>query len=102
MGHLRERMIEDMELNDFSHHTRKSYLTYVADFTRCHRCSPDPLGLEHIQQYQLHLTRERKVKYGTFKIATCALRYFFKVTLKKGFYINEIPIRRPDIACLRF
>ena len=61
MGRLRDRMIEDMELKGFSPHTCKSYLTYVADFTRYHHCAPDQLGLEHIRQYQLHLTRERKV-----------------------------------------
>jgi site-specific recombinase XerD len=87
-------MDQDMMIRGFSLNTRKSYLGSVKDFVRYLRRPPDELGLEHIRQYQIHLTQERKVTWGTFNLRVCGLRFFYNVTLQKGWNIDRIPYQK--------
>jgi hypothetical protein len=77
MGELRERMKRDMEIRGFSPHTQLVYLRRVAALTRYLGRSPDRVGLDEIQRYQLYLTQERKVAGGTFNQTVSALRFFY-------------------------
>ena len=55
MSPLRQRMLDDMILRNFSAGTQRSYIHYVADFARHYWTSPEQLGLDDIRSYQLHL-----------------------------------------------
>jgi site-specific recombinase XerD len=94
MGELRERMKRDMEIRGFSPHTQLAYLRRVAALTRHLGRSPDEVGLDEIQRYQLYLTRERKVAWGTFNQTVSALRFFYGVTCKKDWDIEQIPYHK--------
>ncbi len=94
MGELRERMKRDMEIRGFSPHTQLAYLRRVAALTRYLGRSPDEVGLDEIQRYQLYLTRERKVAWGTFNQTVSALRFFYGVTCKKDWDIEQIPYHK--------
>jgi len=52
MTPLRQRMVEDMQLRNFSIHTQKAYTLQVAMFARHFGRSPESLGLENIRTYQ--------------------------------------------------
>src|SRR5262245_38483322 len=52
--------------------------------------SPDALGPEDIRTYQLYLTNERKLATGSIHIAIAALRFIYKVTLKRDWILEEI------------
>lgn len=93
-GKLRERMKRDMEIRGFSPHTQLAYLRRVAALTRYLGRSPDEVGLEEIQRYQLYLTRERKVAWGTFNQTVSALRFFYGVTCKQDWVIEQIPYHK--------
>jgi integrase/recombinase XerD len=43
---LRQRMLEDMQLRNFSAGTQRSYIHYVADFATYYHTSPDRMGLK--------------------------------------------------------
>jgi Phage integrase, N-terminal SAM-like domain len=57
---LRQRMLEDLQIRQYSPTTIRLYLFTVTEFARYFRKSPDQLGPEHIRQYQLFLIKENK------------------------------------------
>ena len=77
---LRQRMTEDMQVRNLSHHTQASYLQQVSLFARHFDKSPDVLTPEHIRTYQVYLTNERKLATGSIHIAVAALRFLYKIT----------------------
>ena len=47
-------------------------------------------GPEHIRAYQLYLTNEKKLTPGSVLIAVAALRFLYKVSLKKNWIFEEV------------
>lgn len=91
MTPLRQRMLEDMRLRQFSPHTQESYLLQVTQFARYFAKSPEVLGPEEIRTYQLYLTTEKKLAPSSLHITASALRFLYKVTLKKPWEVAELP-----------
>jgi site-specific recombinase XerD len=90
MTPLRQRMTDDMQLRNLSPHTQRAYLRYVALFARYFQKSPDLLGPAEIRAYQLYLTRERQLSPSSVGIAVAALRFLYKVTLKRGWDLDDV------------
>lgn len=96
MTPLRQRMIQDMRIRNYSPKTIKHYVSHVAAFARHFGKSPDRLGPPHIRGYQVYLIEEKKCSWSNFNIAVCALRFFYRVTLKKDWMVEHLPYgRRP-------
>jgi len=90
---IRQRMIDDMQVRNLSPHTQASYLQQVSLFARYFRTSPDALNPEHIRTYQIYLTNEKKLATSSIHTAVAALRFFYRVTLKKEWTFEEdIPL----------
>ncbi len=87
---LRQRMIEDMQVRNLSVHTQKCYVLQVSLFARHFNKSPELLGPEQIRAYQVYLTNEKKLSTGSILIAISALRFLYKVTLKKAWSLEEV------------
>src|SRR5258708_7813579 len=90
MTQLRQRMLEDMQIRNFSENTRESYLLQVSLFARHFRRSPEGLGPVNIRTYQVYLTNEKKLAPGSIHIATSALRFLYTVTLKRPWDVEEV------------
>lgn len=90
MSPLRQRMIEEMRLRNFSPHTRKAYIAAVASFAQFHDRSPDALGREDVRRYLVHLVEERKVSWSAYNIHLCALRFFYQETLGREMFLAGI------------
>ena len=90
MTKLRQSMKEDMQVRNLSPHTQDSYLRQVSQFARYFGKSPDLLGPEDIRTYQIYLTNEKKLAPSSIHIAIAALRFFYKVTLKRAWNFEEI------------
>jgi hypothetical protein len=71
MTPLRQRMIEDVEIRNFSSNTIATYVFRVAQLAKHFKKSPDILDPEEIQQYQIHLCRERKIAHSTMVQVLC-------------------------------
>jgi site-specific recombinase XerD len=90
MAPLRQRMIEDIQVRNLSPHTQASYLQQVSLFA-CHfHTPPERLGPEEIRTYQVYLTNEKKLAPSSILTAVAALRFLYKVTLKKDWRFDEI------------
>ncbi len=93
---LRRRMIEDMTLRNLSVSTQQSYVYAVANFSRHFSRSPDELGLEEVRAYQLHLIGLKR-SWSHINQVTCALRFFYVVTLGRKEAIERIISAREPI-----
>ena len=73
MTPLRQRMIEDLRVRNYSPKTQTIYVAQVARFARHFGVSPEQLGPEEVRTYQLHLI-ERGVSWSTStrRSARCA------------------------------
>ena len=94
MTPLRQRMIEDMQVRNLSPHTIDCYVRQVALFARYFNRSPELLGPDQIRAYQLHLVHERKLGWGSFNQAVCALHFLYLKTLGKDWNIESIPFAK--------
>src|ERR1700680_2696568 len=73
MTELRKRMLEELQLRNYSPETQRSYIDAVARFARHFGKPPDKLGPEEIRAYQLYLLKERKVAWPPLVLNLCAL-----------------------------
>lgn len=76
-------MIQDMLGRNFSLVTQASYTREVSGFAHGNR-SPELLGPEQIRAYQIYLINDRKLGVVSLSVATSALRFLYRVTLKKN------------------
>jgi integrase/recombinase XerD len=93
MSPLRRRMIEDLRVRNYSPRTVETYVAQVARFARHFGVSPEQLGLEEIRKYQVHLV-EQDVSWSLFNQTVCALRFLYKVTLRRSWSVEQIPFAR--------
>jgi integrase/recombinase XerD len=80
MTPLRQRLVDDLRLRNYSPRTIEIYVAHVARFAKHFGRSPELLGAEEVRAFQLHLL-ERKVSWSQFNQSVCALRYFYGKTL---------------------
>lgn len=90
MTPLRQRMIEDMRVRQFSPHTQAAYLQQVRRFAEHFHRSPEGLGPDEIRTYQLYLTDGRRLAPASIRIAIAALRFLYTVTLKRPWRVEEV------------
>jgi hypothetical protein len=91
MTALRQRMLEDLQLRNYSPQTIEAYLRCVAQFAQYFRTSPDRLGPEQVRQYQLYLVHKRHVSWSLVMQTVCALRFFYNITLGQRHMLDYIP-----------
>ena len=96
MTELRQRMIQDLTIRNYSPDTVRHYVDAVAAFARHFGRSPDQLGADAIHAYQVHLVQERKLSFSTLRIVVSGLRFFYTFTLHKPFPIEYIPHPRGE------
>ena len=89
MTALRRRMLDDMTLRNLSPATQQSYVYAVAKFSRFFDQSPDQLGVEEVRAYQIHLAG-RGLSWPHLNQVSCALRFFFGVTLGRKDVVDRI------------
>jgi site-specific recombinase XerD len=90
MTALRERMLEELRLRNYTARTIRSYTDAVVEFARYFHKSPDKLGPEHVRIYQLYLLNERKLAWQTIQVRVSALRFLYVRTLKQRWFDTEV------------
>jgi len=90
MTSLRQRMLEDMQVRRLSPFTQRTYVETVARFARHFGRSPERLGPEQIRAYQVYLATERRLATGSLLVAVAALRFLYRVTLRRRWPIDDV------------
>lgn len=93
MTPLRQRMIEDMRIRNLAARTQKTYVERVARFAKHFGRSPAEAGSEDIRAYQVHL-RDAGASWSVYNQTVCALRFLYKVTLRREEPIKHITYGR--------
>lgn len=96
MTPLRQRMIEDMRVRNLARKTQVAYVSQVARFARHFGKSPELLGPEEVRAYQVYLVNEKRVSWSIFNQTVCALRFLYRVTLRRDWAIEHIPFPRQE------
>jgi site-specific recombinase XerD len=97
MTYLRQRMLEDMRIRNFTPATQNQYVISVAAYAKYFGKSPDKLQPEDIRTYQLYLLNEKKLAPSSLNVSVAALRFFYTITLGWDWDIQIIPYaKRPQ------
>ncbi|HEX9582045.1 MAG TPA: site-specific integrase [Gemmatimonadales bacterium] len=94
MTELRQRMIDDLRIRNYSPRTIERYTECVTSFARHFGKSPAALGLEQIRAYQLFLIQTKHASWTVFNQTVCALRFLYGTTLARPDTIPHIPFPR--------
>jgi len=84
-------MLEELQRRNFAQSTIQYYLQAVEDFAAYFHKPPDQLTPHHLRQYQAYLLSERKLQPRTARLHVCALRFFFRKTLKRPLPPDDLP-----------
>ncbi len=94
MTPLREKMIEDMQLQGLSERTQGSYVSVVRQLAKYYGKSPDQVGEVELRQYVLYLINEKKVSRSTCLVAINGLKFFYRYTLQRA-WPSSVNVRLP-------
>jgi len=95
MSPLRRRMIEDMTIRKLAPKTQQGYIRTVKNFAAFVDRSPETASLEDVRRFQLHLA-ENGAQAPILNHTVSALRFFFRVTLKRHDIVEHTTfIREP-------
>jgi len=87
---LRERMIEDLQLRGMSANTQAAYLRAVRQLAEFYRKPPDRISENELRKYFLYLKNDLKVSASTFQVALSGIKFFYKHTLKRDWYLLNL------------
>lgn len=96
MTKLRQRMIEELRLRNFSENSIVCYVRAVRQYAEFFRKSPDQLNSTHLRQYLLHLIEEKKVPQGTYNQKVAALRFFYREMIHQPAYVEGVCFTRKE------
>jgi integrase/recombinase XerD len=92
---LRQRLIDDMAIRRFDPKTQHEYIRHVKSFADFVGRSPDKATTEDVHRYQLRLA-SIGATVSTVNANASALRFFFKITLKRNNLAEEVvSVREP-------
>lgn len=102
MNPLRKKMLDDMVVRGLAENTIKTYILAVSGLARHYGRSPDCIEPREVQEYLLHLHRERGLTWTSCNNYRVGIRFFFRITLgipDPHFYVPgaKQPKRLPEI-----
>lgn len=93
MGVLRQKMIAEMRLRNFSSRTEQCYVGAMVSLARHYGRSPDQLSQEEIRSYLLHL-KERGLSPSSRNVAISGMKFFYHQILGWNEQRLFLPLRK--------
>lgn len=95
MTALRQRMIEDMRIRNYSSRTIKSYVYRIRRFAKQFGRCPSKLGPEEIRAHLLELMRKGLARSSVVQ-SVCALRFLYEKTLRREWCDQDLPFPKKE------
>jgi integrase/recombinase XerD len=83
MTHLRQRMLQDMQLRGLAPKTQDAYLRAVRQLAEYCGKPPDQITEADLRHYFLYLKNEKKASRSACTVALCGIKFFFEQTLQR-------------------
>ena len=96
MSQLRQRMLEDLRVRNYSPATQAAYIDRVAKFAAYFHKSPDRLGPKDVRTYQVHLVTKKHCSWTMLNQTVCALRFLYATTLGEEWAVKHIPFAKSE------
>jgi site-specific recombinase XerD len=96
MTPLRQRMMEDLKIRDYSEHTIAAYVSGVYRLATFYRKSPEKLGREEIRAFLVDLVEQKKASWPYYKQVLASLRFLYRHVLHRGEVVEDIRCPRPE------
>ena len=90
MSALRQRMIEDLKVRNYSPRTVEAYVAAVAKVARYFMRSPDQLNGEDLREFQVGLLAKQP-SWSQFNQIVAGLRFFYGTTLARPGMVEMLP-----------
>lgn len=90
MGEIRDRMVQAMQVRNYSGSTIKSYVSMLRGFVRKFGKSPLEMGEAEVRQYLDSLV-QRKVSQATVRLTYSALKFLYVDTLQREWGVANLP-----------
>ena len=84
MTPLRQRMIEEMHLRNYSKHSIAAYVSAVYRLANFYGRPPDRLSREEIRNFLVDLVEVKQVSWPYYKQLLAALRFFYRHVVRRG------------------
>jgi integrase/recombinase XerD len=95
MTPLRQRMIEEMHLRNYSQHSIAAYVSAVYRLANHYGRRPDRLSREEIRAFLVDLVEVKQVSWPYYQQVLAALRYFYRQVVRRGEVVDDIRGPRP-------
>jgi integrase/recombinase XerD len=90
MSALRQRLIDDLQVRNYSPRTVQAYVAAVVKVTRHFNRSPDQLSGEDVRAFQVHLLA-KQTSWPQFNQIVSGLRFFYGTTLGRPEVVVMLP-----------
>lgn len=95
MGKLKQQMIEDMKLRNFSPKTIRTYVASVSAYIRYFNCPAEELSDQQIKEYLLYLLKNG-ASWSTINAAQSGLKQLYVNILKQGWKVERLQRPKRD------
>jgi integrase/recombinase XerD len=97
MLRVRDRMLEDLRIRNYSLDTQKAYVDRVVKFVAHYdNRPPSQLGPTEIRGYQVYLVEQKKCSWTMLNQTVCALRFLYGTTLNQDWSVRHIPYAKGE------
>ena len=94
MTELRQEMIRQMKLRNFSIRTQESYIYQIKSLAQHFNRSPDKISHKELQDYLIYLKEDRSLSFRSCNVARSAIRFLYGKVLDDQEICLSIPSQR--------
>src|SRR5208337_97566 len=91
MKKLRDEMLSDLALRNYSERTQQAYLRCYSNLEKHFQRSPEGLEEHEIRAFLVYLSQERMLSASYLKMHVAAIKFLYRVTLNKPDHVQHIP-----------